>query len=100
MPTGRVHNVKTEQMHNWESPRGDFRPSLNYTAASLPTRNYVTKSDEEEASYDNSAKYTVPEPSTYERPDIDQIKREIKRLKKRYDDDIASLKSELSALRN
>ena len=58
--------------------------------------NHVSKSDIDNALTKNSFSIKVPEPCNYDYPDIEKIKNEIKRdLQKRYDDDIASIMSEL-----
>ena len=93
-------NIKSNIFGSQDNISANQRESNKVSMSALDRNNCLTKSKDEDACYNNSAEYNVPEPPVYERPDIDQIKGEIKRLQKRYDDDIASLRSELSGLRN
>lgn len=93
-------NIKSNIFGSQDNISANQQVSNKVSMSALATNNHLTKSDDEDAYYNNSAEYNVPEPPVYERPDIDQIKGEIKRLQTRHNDDIASLRSELSALRN
>ena len=74
----------------------EFETTYNSQKIHVTNDAYFPKSEKETTKSENCNNSKVPKPYQYVNPDIENIKREMKR----YDDDIASIRSELIALKN
>ena len=85
--------------HHQKSNRvgySEFETTYNSQKIHVTNDAYFPKPEEEATKSENCNNSKVPKPYQYVNPDIESIKREMKR----YDDDIASIRSELIALKN